>query len=153
MSGLIPKRWPDIEQWFIGWVTAAKIAAVEPTLTGALIRNQKPTTPKPDGTVNAQATPPYRQVIIAADYGQLITPVSRYVRLRMQTWVVLANGTANLKESFDLANVAAFIAAQAPRNANPIISVEVDAGPSRVEDALTGIEYNATTLLLEVGAL
>lgn len=142
MSGQIPTRWPDVEAWFIGWVTPAKIVAADSTLTGVVVRNQKPTT-----------AAPYKQVIIAADYGQLITPITRYVRVRLQGWVTRDSSAADLGASFRLANTAAHIAQQAPRDSNPIVSVEVDAGPSRVKDTLTGIEYQAVTLLLEVHAL
>lgn len=142
MSGQVPTRWPDVEAWFIEFVTAAKIVAVEGALTGVVVRNQKPS--------NGGAA--YRQVVVAADYGQLVTPITRYVRVRLQSWVV-ANSVSDLKGSFDLANVAAFVAQSAPRDANPIVSLEVDAGPSRVIDELSGIEYQSVVLLLEIAAL
>jgi hypothetical protein len=142
MSTQIPASWPDIEAWFIGFVTPAKIAAQQPSLTGVVVRNQKPTT-----------AAPYRQIIIAADYGQNITPITRYVRIRLQAWAVKDNNVTDLYASFDLANAAAYIAQLAPRNANPIVAVEIDAGPSRVKDTLSGIEYQAVTLLLEVAKL
>ena len=142
MSTQIPASWPNIEAWFIGFVTPAKIVAADATLTGVVVRNLKPTT-----------AAPYKQVIIAADYGQNVTAITRYVRVRMQAWVVKDNNTSDLGAAFRLADVAAFIAQQAPRNAAPIVSVGVDAGPSRVEDTLSGIEYQAVTLLLEVAKL
>ncbi len=142
MSGQIPTMWPDVEAWFISWVTPAKIVAADATLTSAVVRNQKPS-----GTTN------YKQVIVAADYGQLITPITRYVRVRVQGWVVTAQGSSDLKKAFNLTNVAGYIAQQASRDGNPIVSVEVDAGPSRVKDETTGLEYSFLTLLLEVKAL
>src|SRR5690554_7857290 len=99
MSGQIPTRWPDVEAWFIGFVTPAKIVAADATLTGVVVRNQKPNT-----------AAPYKQVIIAADYGQLITPITRYVRVRLQGWVTRDSSTADLGASFRLANTAAHIA-------------------------------------------
>lgn len=142
MSGQIPTMWPDVEAWFIGQVTPAKILAADSALTGVLVRNQKP-----DGTTN------YKHVVVAADPGQLITPITRYVRVRVQGWVVTAQGSSDLKKAFNLTNVAAYIAQQAPRDGNPIVSVEVDSGPSRVKDETTGLEYSFATLLLEVHAL
>lgn len=139
MSTQIPASWPDIEAWFIGFVTPAKIVAQQSSLTGVAVRNQKPAT-----------AAPYRQVIIAADYGQNVTPITRYVRVRMQAWAVKNNNTTDLKDCFDLADAATYVVQQAPRDANPIVSVEVDAGPSRVEDSVSGLEYQAVTLLLEV---
>lgn len=138
----IPAMWPDVEAWFIGFVTAAKIVTAQPSLTGVDVKNEKPAT----------APANYRQVIVAADYGQNITPITRYVRVRMQAWSVL-NGASDFPGAFLLANTAAYIAQTAPRDANPIVSVEVDAGPSRVIDTLSGIEYQAVTLLLEVAKL
>ncbi len=153
MSGQIPTMWPDVEAWFIGWVTAAKVVAADSALTGVLVRNQKPAAKKADGTANPDGTPPYKHVVVAADPGQLITPITRYVRVRVQGWVVTAQGSSDLKKAFNLTNVVAYIAQQAPRDGNPIVSVEVDSGPSRVKDETTGLEYSFATLLLEVRAL
>ena len=139
MSGQIPKRWPDMEAWFITTVKAGLTAAGET----ATVVNLKPA-----------ATGAYRQVIVAADPGQLITPISRYVRLRVQVWSVRSNGTtADLADSRDLADLVGFIVESAPRNGNPIVAAEVDAGPSRVKDTESGIEYHASNILLEVHAL
>lgn len=142
MSGQIPTRWPDIEAWFIDFVTAAKITAIQSDLSGAIVRNQKPDT-----------AAPYKQIIIAADYGATITPITRYVRVRMQGWAVRENNSSDLKAAFDLSNVVAYIVQTAPRDADPIVAASVDAGPSRVKDTLSGLEYSATTLLLEIAAL
>lgn len=140
---MIPAKWPDVEAWFLSWVTPAKIVAEDAALTSVSVKNFKPS-----------ATGAYKQVLAVADYGQLITPITRYVRVRLQAWVVRADGkTADLKKAFNLANVAAYIAEQAPRDGNPIVSVQVDAGPSRISDSESGTEYQAVTLLLEIKKL
>lgn len=140
MSGQIPKRWPDMELWYITAVKAGLTAASE---TGVTVNTVKPVT-----------TGASKQVVVAADYGQTITPISRYVRLRQQVWCVRANGIdADLAESRRIADLVGFIVESATRNGNPIVAAVVDAGPSRIMDPESGTEYHASTILLEIGAL
>lgn len=137
MSQQIPNKWPDMEAWFITTVKAALVAASE---TGIDVVNMK----KP-------ATGAYKQVLVVADYGPLVTQVSRYVRLRVQTWCVRAdNKTADLPEAYRVANLVNFMVESAATNGNPILAAGVDAGPSRTVDSESSTEYHASTLLLQI---
>ena len=128
----IPTTSPDVEAWLI--------ATFGPTLDGAPVRNQKP-----------KATGAHSVVLIRADLQNKVTPISRYCRVGVQGWKVRADGTADLKGAFDLA--ASFGAAvESADRTGILLDAEVETGPYRISDSVTGVEYAYLTLLLEVSA-
>lgn len=137
----IPSTSPDVEAWLI--------ATFGSTFAGAAVRNIKPKSTKPDGTPNPAGVPPYAQVIIRADLQNRVTPISRFCRLGVQGWSVRADGTADLSAARQLAADYSAAIERAPR-AGILLDAEVDAGPYRVIDSTSGVEYQYVTLLLEL---
>lgn len=126
----IPTTSPDVEAWLI--------ATFGPTFGGAPVRNVKP----PQSGAHSV-------LVIRADLQGRITPISRYCRLGVQAWKVTSAGQADLKGAFDLG--AAFGAAlEAADRSGILLDAEVQSGPYRVADPVTGVEHAYLTLLLEV---
>lgn len=98
--------------------------------------------------VRPEKVKPYRLLVIRADLQQKVTPISRYCRLGVQGWSVRADGTSDLADAFDLTSEAT---AWLERNLSGVIlSADVESGPSRVTDPVTRLEYQYSTVLLEV---
>lgn len=102
------------------------------------VRNVKP----------AQAAP-YRCAVIRADLLNRVTKLSRYCRIGVQGWAVREDGSADLAAANRLA---AEVAGAIEQHAGTgwLLAAEVDAGPYRVTDTPSGIEYAYTTVLAEV---
>ncbi len=126
----IPSAAPDVEAWLI--------ATLGPTFSGAPVRNVKP-----------KQTGAYSCVVIRADLQNRVTPVSRYCRIGVQGWKVRADSTADLSGARELCAGFARAVESAPR-AGILLEAEIDAGPYRVIDSTSGIEYQYATLLLEL---
>lgn len=127
----IPFTSPDVEAWLITTFGA--------TFSGAPVRNVKP----------KQGTGAYSCIVIRADLQNRVTPISRYCRVGVQGWKVRADGTADLAGARQLAADYAAAIEGAPR-AGILLEAEVDAGPYRVVDTESGVEYQYVTLLLEL---
>lgn len=122
----IPTTSPDMEALLI-----AGLSSVEETFN-----------------VRPQRTNPYRLLVVRADLQQKVTPISRYCRVGVQGHSVRADGSADLGDAFDLASEAA---GWLERNLTGVVlSADVESGPSRVTDPVTGLEYLYVTVLLEV---
>lgn len=89
-----------------------------------------------------------RELVVRADLQQKVTPISRYARVGVQAWSVRADGSADIGDAFDLAAEAAHWLES--NVSGVILSADVESGPSRVTDAVTRIEYQYVTVLLEV---
>lgn len=122
----IPTTSPDMEALLI-----AGLSSVEETVN-----------------VRPEKAEPYRLLVIRADLQQKVTPISRYCRVGVQGWSVRADGTSDLGDAFDLTSEAT---AWLEHNASGVIlSADVESGPSRVTDPVTRLEYQYSTVLLEV---
>lgn len=98
--------------------------------------------------VRPEKAKPYRLLVVRADLQQKVTPISRYCRVGVQAHSVRADGSSNLGDAFDLASeAAAYLEANLD---GPILSADVESGPSRVTDPVTNLEYQYVTVLLEV---
>lgn len=122
----IPTASPDIEALLI-----AGLSAVEETVN-----------------VRPEKAKPYRLLVVRADLQQKVTPISRYCRVGVQAWSVRADGSTDLGDAFDLA--AAGNAWLENNASGVILSADVESGPSRVTDPVTRLEYQYSTVLLEV---
>lgn len=131
MSRPIPTSWPDIDAWVLPLLRAAF-----PALT---VGNRKPA-PGPD----------LRALVVRSDYGQRVTPLSRYVRLGIQSWVTTSAQEARTDQAFDQARDAGAFLETLDPDGSPLLSASVDSGPIRVEDPESGLEYAYTVVLLEV---
>lgn len=100
-----------------------------------------------EATVNVR-TSRRRELVVRADLQQKVTPISRYARVGVQAWSVRADGSADLGDAFDLAAAAAHWLES--NVSGPILSADVESGPSRVADSVTRLEYQYVTVLLEV---
>jgi hypothetical protein len=91
---------------------------------------------------------PYRLLVIRADLQQKVTPISRYCRVGISAWSVRADGSADIGDAFDLASEAnTWLEANV---SGPILSADVESGPSRTTDPITKLEFSYSTVLLEV---
>lgn len=126
----IPTTVPDVEAWLI----ATLGAAVAPVL----VRNVKP-----------DQKAPYSCVVVRADLQNRVTPISRYCRVGVQGWKVTAAGKADLAGARELCAALASALERAPR-AGILLDAQIDAGPYRVVDATSGIEYQYASVLLEI---
>lgn len=126
----IPTSSPDVEAWLIATLGAE--------FAGAAVRNVKP-----------KQSAPYSLVLIRADLQNQATPISRYCRVSVQGWKVRADGTADLAGARALCAGYAAALEAAPR-AGILLDAEVNAGPYRVADAESGIEYQFASVLLEI---
>ena len=104
----------------------------------------------PTHLVKPELANPYRVLVSRADLQQRITHLSRYCRVGVQAWSVRADGTANLGDAFDMCAEAGRALELAQNTNQHILYAEIQAGPSRVADDITRIEYQYMTLLLEV---
>lgn len=98
--------------------------------------------------VRPQLDKPYRVLVIRADLQQKVTRISRYCRVGIQAHSVLADGSADLGDAFDLASEAAGWLES--NLTGVILSADIESGPSRVTDPVTQLEYQYVTVLLEV---
>lgn len=133
MSRNIPTQWDDIEAWLITTLT--------PLMAPVVVRNVKP-----------KQTAPYKALVVGADLQGRVTPISRYCRVRLQGWSVRADGTTDLADARTIAAAAGAHLEALPRASSPLIHAEVDAGPYRVTDPISGLEYQYVTVLCEVRA-
>lgn len=145
MSGLVPVEWPDVQQWLIDYLPTVLPPAGFPN---TFVRKEKPSI-----TSDPALVKPYRHLIVSVFPGATITAVSRYVRVTFQAWSVKANGLADLADARALAGKAGYLVESAGHVGTPLVFAEIDSGPSDTKDSISGIEYEALTLLLEVGAL
>lgn len=122
----IPTTSPDMEALLI-----AGLSSVEETVN-----------------VRPEKDEPYRLLVVRADLQQKVTPISRYCRVGLQAWSVRADGSADLADAFDLS--AAGNAWLENNVSGVILSADVQSGPSRVTDPVTKLEYQYSTVLLEV---
>lgn len=122
----IPTTSPDMEALLI-----AGLSSVEETVN-----------------VRPEKAKPYRLLVVRADLQQKVTPISRYCRVGLQAWSVRADGSTDLGDAFDLA--AAGNAWLENNTSGVILSADVESGPSRVTDPVTRLEYQYSTVLLEV---
>lgn len=123
----IPSTTPDVEQWLVAFRDD--------------VFNIKPNT-----------APPYAHDIVRADMQNHATPISRYCRVGIQSWVVVATGRSDIGAAFDRgASFAAALTGAA--RTGFLLDAEVDSGPTRVTDPTSGLEYAYTTLLLEVAVV
>ena len=126
---VIPTTTPDVEQALIAALKVAQSVDV---------KNVKPEKAKP-----------YKVLVLRADLGQKVTPISRYCRVGIQGWSVSSDGRADLGDAFD-------ITAEAGRQlellagTGIVLHAEVESGPVRVADPETRLEYQYLTALLEV---
>lgn len=127
----IPTTSPDVEAWLITTFGAS--------VSGAPVRTIKP----------KQGSVGYSCIVVRADLQNRITPISRYCRLGVQGWKVSSAGAADLAGARQLAADYSRAIESAPR-AGILLDAEVDAGPYRVVDSESGIEYQYVTLLLEL---
>ncbi|WP_163275329.1 hypothetical protein [Cellulomonas iranensis] len=126
----IPSTVPDVEAWLI--------QTLGPAVAPAPVRNMKP-----------DQKPPYSCVVVRADLQNRVTPVSRYCRVGVQAWKVTANQKADLAGARELCAAAATALELATR-AGILLDAQIDAGPYRVVDATSGIEYQYASVLLEI---
>lgn len=125
----IPTTAPDVEAWLIATFSDAVTVPV---------RN-----------VQSKIVHPYSEVIVAADLANRVTPISRYCRVRVQAWKTRSNGTADIGGARALCAEFAAALEAAPRE-GILLDAEVESGPLRVTDSVTGIEYAFANVLLEV---
>ena len=135
----IPTQMPDVEAWLI--------ATFGPLLAPSIVRNQKPPANLPDGSPNPDAGKTL--LLVRADPANQVTAVSRYCRVSVQAWVQRADGSADLARARDLAADFGRRLEGAPRE-GMLLDAEVDAGPYRSVDQVTGLEYAYLSLLLQV---
>lgn len=128
--GLIPTQAPDVEAWLI--------ATFGSTFAGAPVRNLAP-----------KQGAPYSLILIRADLQNQVTPISRYCRVAVLGWKVRADGTADLAGARSLCASYAAALEAAPRS-GILLDAEIDAGPYRVADSESGIEYQFASVLLEI---
>jgi hypothetical protein len=145
MNGQLPTRWPDIAAWLETY-TPTRLPGEG--WDGVFVRTEKPHIASDPALVK-----PYKLIIVSAFPGATITPVTRYVRVTVQAWVVKDNERADLVAAAGLAADFGFIVETAPHIGTPLNFAEIDSGPTRSKDSTTQIEYMAMTLLLEVSAL
>lgn len=120
----------DVERLLVG--------LLDPASNAAPVRNVKP-----------EQVAPYRCSVIRADLLNRVTPLSRYCRIGVQGWAVRADGSADLAAAHNLATE---VAGAIERHAGTgwLLAAQIDAGPYRVADSITGIEYAYATVLAEV---
>lgn len=88
-----------------------------------------------------------RQVVLDTEPQQLETPISRRVTILLESWVVRANGTADVAESYKLMSDALFELQRAPH----IVRFDSPIGPRVAKDD-AGFEYHEGSLVWVVAS-
>lgn len=131
-QGPIPSQWPDMTAWSVGYVTPQ-----QPDATVATVKPSK----LPNGQKDTRALPPYRQIIISSVTMQKITEVSRNFLITAECWAVNADGVPQVRIAKELASEVGFLLESAPRNQAPVISAEINSGPTELRDEDTKLTY------------
>lgn len=105
--------------------------------SGTKVRSKRP-----------ELSPPYELVLVRADLQNHVTPISRYCRVGLTTWVVDSAGKADIGAEFDL-SIAAGHALMASSN-SLLLDVEWQSGPIETSDDISKLPIAYSTLLLEV---
>jgi hypothetical protein len=116
-------RWPDVRLW--------AITRVNGTVSDAHASAER------HGTLS-------RQVVVSAVPQQMVTVVSRAYLVTVEAWDATSKKTAQ-----DLAQEAAFQIESAPRDCNPVVTAELNAGPNENRDPDSGVySYDVTVLVV-----
>lgn len=125
-------RWPNMRRWAISRIRAA----VEAQRVSA-----ERSETLPDGA------PLHTQVVVSVAPSRLETPVSRQYLVTVEAWsyedAVLAKDNAH-----DLCAEAAYEIESAPRDGNPVVRAELNAGPTENRDEAGHYYYTATVMVV-----
>lgn len=107
-------RWPDVRLWAIG-----RVNTLGDAYASAERHEDEP-----------------RQVVVSAVPQQVVTSISRAYLVTVEAW-----DASSKKAAFDLAQDAAYAVESAPRDANPVVTTALNAGPNEARDPDSG-EYS-----------
>lgn len=100
-------------------------------------------------TIHSRADPLTNECVLVGEPGQLATPISQYVRLRMSVYVTRADGTGDFQSAQELA---ARIEAEVLKHGTsaPFVDAEHSSGPIRVADGNEIFAYSIALLTVAI---
>ncbi|MCI1637474.1 MAG: hypothetical protein LKI30_05160 [Bifidobacterium crudilactis] len=99
-------------------------------------------------TVRSSTEFPYRECVLVAEPGQLVTPITQYVTLRLSVYVVSESGAADWKAAQELAaDIESHILST---DYAKVIDSEHSSGPMRALDDESKILFAYSLVLLNV---
>lgn len=99
-------------------------------------------------TVRSSTKPPYRECVLVAEPGQLVTSITQYVTLRLSVYVVSESGAADWKAAQELAaDIESHILST---DYAKVIDSEHSSGPMRALDDESKILFAYSLVLLNV---
>ncbi len=125
---MIPVQWPDATKLAIDYLRA-QLPGVTVTRT------------KQEGKS--------RQVVVASEFQQLETPISRRATILLEAWSERLNGTADVSDAVSLMNDAIFQLQRAPDLLSNVVRFDQPVGPSVEKDDLK-FEYAEGSVVLVI---
>jgi hypothetical protein len=100
-------------------------------------------------TIRSRVDPPTNECVLVGEPGQLSTPISQYVRLRMSTYVTRADGSGDFQAAQELA---ARIEAEILKHSTdaPFVDASHESGPIRIADENMLFAYTIVLLTVTV---